>query len=271
MIVIGEKLNSTLKAIRPAMEARDSETIRELARQQVAAGATHLDVNAGMFLKEEREILTWLVETVSEVTDVPLVLDSPSPEALEAGLKVHRNGRPVINSITGETERWEAVLPLVTKYDAGVIALCMDDRGMPEDVDGRVDIAHTMIRGLTQAGVQPGDIYIDPLVRPVSTGSHYGVVAIETIRRVKADHPDVHIACGLSNVSYGIPGRKRMNQAFLVAAMAAGMDGAILDPLDTDLMDLVCATEALLGRDAYCMNYLKRHRAGQQASGPVNG
>ncbi len=271
MIVIGEKLNSTLKAIRPAMEARDSETVQDLARRQVAAGANYLDVNAGMFLEEESDILTWLVETIGEVTDVPLVLDSPSPEALRAGLKVHRNGRPLINSITGETGRWEAVLPLVTEYDAGVIALCMDDEGMPEDVDGRLAIAETMIRGLTRAGVQPGDIFIDPLVRPVSTGSHYGVVALETIRRVKEDHPDVHIACGLSNVSYGIPGRKRMNQAFLVAAMAAGMDGAILDPLDTDLMDFVCATEALLGRDAYCMNYLKRHRSSQKEAALQKG
>jgi cobalamin-dependent methionine synthase I len=139
----------------------------------------------------------------------------------------------------------------------------MDDRGMPETVDERVTIAERLVEKLTKEGLPLSDIYIDPMVRPIGTGSHYGIIAIETIRKVKAEFPDVHIACGLSNISFGIPARKLVNQAFLVAAMTAGMDGAILDPLDKKLMSFMYATEALLGIDEYCLNYLTKFREGE--------
>jgi len=139
----------------------------------------------------------------------------------------------------------------------------MDNKGMPDTIDDRVTIAERLIEKLTKEGVALNDIYIDPMVRPIGTGSQYGVIAIETIRRVKAEFPDVHIACGLSNISFGIPARKVMNQAFLIAAMSAGMDGAILDPLDKKLMTFIYAGEALLGKDDYCMEYLTKFRAGQ--------
>jgi 5-methyltetrahydrofolate--homocysteine methyltransferase len=139
----------------------------------------------------------------------------------------------------------------------------MDDKGMPETIQDRVMIAERLIEKLTKEGLSIDDIYIDPMVRPIGTGSHYGVVAIETIRKIKTEFPEVHIACGLSNISFGIPARKLMNQAFLVAAMAAGMDGAILDPLDKKLMSFMYATEALMGMDDYCMNYLTKFREGE--------
>jgi len=263
MIIIGEKLNSTLKAVRPAIEKYDAAAIQELARKQVQAGANYLDVNAGMFLEEEPERLEWLVKTVQEVTDVPLSIDSPNAEAIERALKANKNSKPIINSITDEKERFNSILPLILEYNTGIIALCMDDSGMPETVDERVTIAERLISKLTGHGVSINDIYIDPMVRPIGTGSHYGIVAIETIRKVKTEFPDVHITCGLSNVSFGIPARKLMNQTFLVAAMSAGMDGAILDPLDKKLMSFLYAAEALLGRDEYCMNYLTKFREGE--------
>lgn len=263
MIIIGEKLNSTLKSVRPAMENYDAAAIKDLAVKQYNAGATYIDVNAGMFLEDEPDRLVWLINTVQEVTDAPFSIDSPNPKAIAAALKVNKNPKPIINSITDETERFNAIMPLAIQYKTSIIALCMDDSGMPETVDDRVSIAERLIKKLTKEGLPLDDIYIDPMVRPVGTGSHYGIVAIETIRKVKAEFPEVHIACGLSNVSYGLPARKLMNQTFLVAAMTAGMDGAILDPLDKKLMSFIYATEALLGADDYCVNYLTKFREGE--------
>ncbi|MDR2656508.1 MAG: dihydropteroate synthase [Oscillospiraceae bacterium] len=262
MIIIGEKINSTLKAVRPAIAKRDAEAIQSLAKRQADAGAAFIDVNAGMFHDAEPETIAWLVETVQAATDKPFSIDSPNPAAIAAALAVNKNGAPIINSITDEKARYDAILPLALEYKAKVIALCMDDTGMPEDADGRFTIAARLIDKLTKAGVALSDIFIDPLVRPVSTGSHYGKAAIDTIRRVKTEYPDVHIACGLSNVSFGLPARKLINQTFLVAAMAAGMDGAILDPLDTKLTSLIWASEALLGLDEYCLEYLDKYREG---------
>jgi 5-methyltetrahydrofolate--homocysteine methyltransferase len=263
MIIIGEKINSTLKAVRPAMEAYDAEAIRDLAARQVRAGATYVDVNAGMFIDDEPDRMTWLVNTVQEVTKAPFSVDSPNPKAIEAGLKANRNPKPLINSITDEKERYHAILPLAQRYQTGIIGLCMDDKGMPETVEDRMRVADSLIGKLTKEGFALDDLYLDPMIRPVGTGSHYGVVAIETIRRIKANYPEAHIACGLSNVSFGLPARKLINQTLLVAAMAAGMDGAILDPLDRKLMSFVYAAEALLGLDEYCINYLEKFREGE--------
>ncbi|PKM65652.1 MAG: methyltetrahydrofolate--corrinoid methyltransferase [Firmicutes bacterium HGW-Firmicutes-19] len=263
MIIIGEKLNSTLKSIRPAMESRDKQAIQDLAQRQVRAGADFIDVNAGMFHENESEVLQWLIETIQEVTDTPFAIDSPSAQAILTGLKANRNGKAIINSITAEKARYDALIPLIKQFDTKVIALCMDDSGMPETYEKRVDIARTLIKNLTSEGVALDDIFIDPMVRPVATGSHYGTVAIETIRQIKKEFPDVHIACGLSNISFGLPARKILNQSFLVAAMAAGMDGAIVDPLDKKLMSFVYASEALLGKDDYCMEFLTKFREGE--------
>lgn len=262
MIIIGEKINSSLKAIRPAMENYDAAAIQDLAKKQYEAGATFIDINAGMFIDDEPERVEWLVNTVQEVVDAPLAIDSPNPLALERGLKVIKKGKPIINSITDEKARFNAVMPLVIKYNTGIIALCMDDKGMPETIDERVTIAERLVDKLTKEGVKLDDIYIDPMVRPIGTGSQYGTVAIETIRKVKQEFPEAHIACGLSNISFGIPARKLVNQAFLIVAMSAGMDGAIMDPLDRKLMSFIYATEALMGQDDYCMNYLTRFREG---------
>lgn len=263
MLIIGEKINSTLKSIRPAMENYDTAAIQDLAKRQFDAGATYIDVNAGMFYNDEAERLVWLVNTVQEVLDAPLVIDSPNPKAIEAALKANKNPNPIINSITDEKDRFDAVMPLAVQYKTGLVALCMDDTGMPETIDDRVAIAERLIEKLTKEGLNLSEIFIDPLIRPIGTGSQNGVVAIETIRKVKAEFPEVHVTCGLSNISFGIPARKLMNQAFLVAAMSAGMDCAILDPLDKKLMSFMYATEALLGIDDFCMNYLTKFREGQ--------
>ncbi len=263
MIIIGEKINSTLKAIRPAIESYDAKTIQDLAIKQHEAGAAYIDVNAGMFHDDEPQRLVWLIETIQEVTDAPFAIDSPNPAAIEAALRANKNAKPIINSITNEKERYNAIAPLAVEYKTGIIALCMDDAGMPETVEDRVTIAGRLIEKLTKQGVAIGDIYIDPMIRPIGTGSQNGVVALETMRRVKAEYPDVHLTCGLSNISFGLPARKLINQAFLVAAMSAGLDSAILDPLDKRLMSFLYATEALMGLDDFCMNYLTMFREGR--------
>jgi 5-methyltetrahydrofolate--homocysteine methyltransferase len=263
VIIIGEKINSTLKKIRPAIANYDAKAIQDLALKQIAAGANYIDLNAGMFHEDEPDRLEWLVKTVQEVTDVPLVMDSPNPLALRRGLETNKNGKPIINSITNEEERFNEVLPLIKEFNTAVVALCMDDTGMPETDEDRVNIARSLITKLTAAGVAHGDIFIDPLIRPIGTGSHYGKVALNTMRKVKEEFPDVHITCGLSNISFGIPARKLMNQTFLVAAVASGMDGAILDPMDKKLMTFLYAAEALMGHDDFCMEYLTAFREGK--------
>ena len=262
MIIIGEKINSTLKAIRPAMETRDANAIIDLAKRQYEAGAAYIDLNAGMFYNDEVEIIEWLVNTVQDSVEAPLAIDSPNPVALKRALQTCKGSKPIVNSITDEKERYDSVLPLVVEYNTRIVALCMDDSGMPETVEDRVIIADRLIGKLTKEGVALDDIFIDPMVRPIGTGSHYGIVALETIRQVKKTYPEVHITCGLSNISFGIPARKIMNQTFLVAAIAAGMDGAIMDPLDRKLMTFLYASEALVGYDDFCMNYLTKFREG---------
>ncbi|HOA54046.1 MAG: methyltetrahydrofolate cobalamin methyltransferase [Acetivibrionales bacterium] len=261
MIIIGEKLNSTNKAAKAAIESLDAVFVHDMARKQLDAGASYIDLNAGMFVEGEPEKLEWLVKTAQEAVDAPLSIDSPNPEAIERALKITAS-KPIINSITLEKERYDSILPLVLEYGTRVIALCMDDSGMPETTEERVAIADKLITGLTAKGIDISDIFIDPMIRPVSTGSHYGTVALETIRSVRTKFPGVHITCGLSNISFGLPARKILNQAFLIAAMTCGLDSAILDPLDKRLMAYIYAAEALLGNDDFCMNYLEKYREG---------
>jgi len=260
LIIVGERINSSRKAIAPAIEAKDAKFIQQEALKQMEAGALYIDVNCGTMVDEEPERLEWLVKTVQEATGGVCSLDSPSPIALERALKVHQ-GKPLVNSITGEKERLEAILPLVRDYKTAIVALAMDDQGMPETAEERFQIATNLVNQLTKAGVALTDIYLDPMVRPVSTGGHYGRVVFETIQKINREFPGIHTICGLSNISYGLPARKLINHTFLIMAMMAGLDAAILDPLDKRLMSLLHAAEVLLERDEYAMNYIAAFRA----------
>jgi len=263
MIIIGEKLNSILKKdVFAAISKNNGAFLQDLAKNQYEAGATFIDINAEAFLENEPEKLEWLVNILQEAVDAPFSIDSSNPAAIERALKVNRNKKPIINSITGEKRRLNQILPLVTGYDTGVIVLCMDDSGMPETIDERISLAEKLVRKLTKSGIKPQDIYIDPMVRPIGSNSNNGSIAIESIRRIRQEFPETHMACGISNISFGIPARRVMNQAFLVAAVAAGLDGAILDPLDKKLMALIYAAEALIGKDAFCMEYHMKYREG---------
>lgn len=261
MVIIGERINTSRKLIAPAVVAKDAEFIKAEAIKQLEAGASYIDVNCGTMVEQEPEFLEWLVLTVQKFTNQALcAIDSPSPKALERALKAHQ-GQALINSITAEQERFQAVLPLIRDYKTKIIALTMNDDGMPETAEARLKIAAFLVENLTKAGVALDDIYVDPMVRPVSTGTQYGSIVFETIRMINREFPGLHTSCGLSNISYGLPARKVINHTFLVMAMMAGLDAAILDPLDKRLMSLVYASELLLEKDEYAMNYITAFRS----------
>jgi len=264
VLVIGELINTSRKTIKEAIESQDADYIKDIALKQVEAGAHCVDINCGTFseIDREPETMVWLVQTVREVTTVPLSVDTPDPEALEAGLRMLRDISPIINSITAENHRYETILPLALKYKARVIALCMDDRGIPESAADRIRIVRWLVDHLVAAGIPKEDIYLDPLVRPVSTGDQAGLSVLETIRFIRSEYPEVHSICGLSNISYGLPNRRVLNQTFLVQTMTMGMDAYILDPLDKGMMGFLYASQALLGQDQYCRQYLGAHRKG---------
>jgi cobalamin-dependent methionine synthase I len=260
MIIIGEKINSTRRSVKEAISGKDTAFLQKLARDQAQAGADYLDVNTGAFVEEEAKLMEWLVRIVQKAVELPLALDSANPVALEAGLKVATNGKPIINSITAEQTRFKKVVPLVLGYDAPVLALAMDDSGITKTVEERFAVARKLIEGLCAEGIAPDKIFLDPLIQPVSVQNDFGLIALEVIRCVKQQFPEVNTICGLSNVSFGLPGRAKLNRYFLTMAMAAGLDCAILDPLDSELMDAVKTAEALLGKDRFCKNYIKAFR-----------
>jgi 5-methyltetrahydrofolate--homocysteine methyltransferase len=262
MIIVGELINASRKAIGAAIEAGDQAAIQQVAADEHAAGADFIDVNAGIFVGKEAEYLKWLTESVQAVVDGPCALDSPDPAALEAALAVHK-GTAMINSISLEKERFEKLLPVVAGTDLKVVALCMSDAGMPETVNDRLTIADKLINALLQKGVAIDNIYVDPLVQPMSVNNSFGVEFLNAIEKIRETFKGVHTMCGLSNISYGLPNRKFLNQTFMSMAIAKGLDGAIVNPLDQRMMANIIAAEALAGRDNFCMNYLKAYRAGR--------
>ena len=260
MIIVGELINASRKSVGAAIENKDIEAIKNLASDQAQSGADYIDVNAGVFVGREAGYLSWLVETVQSATDKPCSIDSPDPRAIEAALAVHQ-GTAMINSISLEKERYDALLPLVAGTDLKVVALCMSDAGMPETADERMVIADKLINGLLQKNVDLENIYVDPLVQPVATNGSYGVEFLRTIENIMTRFKGIHTMCGLSNISFGLPERKFLNQTFMVMAIAKGLDGAIVNPLDRKMMANIIAAEALAGKDDFCMHYLQAYRA----------
>ena len=260
MIIVGELINASRKAIRVAIEKKDVGTIQLIAKDQFGAGAHYIDVNAGVFVGQEPEYLKWLVETVQSAVDAPCCIDSPDPKAIEAALAVHK-GTPMINSISLEKERYEVLLPIVGGTDLKVVALCMSDEGMPESADDRLKIADKLVNGLLQKNVAIENIYVDPLVQPVSTNKMFGVEFLNAIEQIVTTFKGIHTMCGLSNISFGLPHRPFLNQTFMSMAIAKGLDGAIVNPLDKKMMANIIAATTLAGKDEYCMEYLKAYRA----------
>ena len=261
MLVVGEKINTSRKDIAEAVENRDVEAILRVARDQAAAGAHYIDVNAGTFLEKETESLCWLVETIQAAMDVPLCLDSPNPEALTEAMRRHR-GEPMINSISLEKHRFESLLPVVTSRPCKVVALCMTQSAMPTTVDERVAAASQLIQRLSEAGLPREKIYVDPLVQPVSVDVRMGPAILGAISRIMQEFPGVNTICGLSNVSFGMPERRLIHRTFLALAMAEGLSAAILDPTDRHLMAALMTAQMILGHDPYCSKFIRGFHSG---------
>jgi 5-methyltetrahydrofolate--homocysteine methyltransferase len=260
MIIVGELINASRAAIKAAIEEQNSEAIQKIAKDQFEAGATYIDVNAGVFVDQEPTYLKWLVNTVQSEADVPCCIDSPNPKAIESALAEHR-GTAMINSISLEKERYDNLLPVVAGTDLKIVALCMSDKGMPKTTEERMQIAEKLVNGLLQHNIPMDNIYVDPLVQPISTDKSFGVEFLDAIEQIVTTFEGIHTMCGLSNISYGLPKRPFLNQTFMSMAIAKGLDGAIINPLDKKMVASIIAATALAGKDNFCMEYITAYRA----------
>ena len=257
--VIGERINPTgRKLLAAEMAADDYSRVLSDALAQVEAGATMLDVNAGIPMADEPAILAKAIQLVQEVVDVPLAIDSSIVAALEAGLSVYK-GKPLVNSVTGEEERLEVVLPLVKKYGAAVVAISNDETGISEDPNVRYDVAKKIVERAADYGISREDVVVDPLIMPVGAINMAGRSALDLIIRLR-NELQVNTTCGASNISFGLPNRHGMNAAFLSMAAGAGMTSAIMNPLHAEEMTGIMGANVMNGNDPECRRWIQKFR-----------
>ena len=258
-VIIGERINPTgRKKLAAEMAAGDFSTVAADVLAQVEAGAHMLDVNAGIPLADEPAILAQTVTLVQSLTDLPLSIDSSIVAALEAGLAAYR-GKALVNSVTGEEERLEAVLPLVAKHGAAVVAISNDETGISEDPDVRFGIARRIVERAADHGIAREDVVVDPLVMPIGAIGTAGQQVFRLLQRLK-DELGVNSTCGASNVSFGLPGRVVLNGAFLSMAIANGLTSAITSPLHEEVREAVAAADVMMGNDPDCTAWIATHR-----------
>jgi 5-methyltetrahydrofolate--homocysteine methyltransferase len=254
-VIIGERINPTgRKKLAEEMAAGNYDTVVADAIAQVDAGAQMLDVNAGIPLADEPAILAEAIQLVQGVTDVPLSIDSSIVAALESGLSVYQ-GKPLVNSVTGEEDRLETVLPLVAKYGAAVVAITNDESGISEDPDVRFEVARKIVERAADHGIPKEDIVVDPLVMPIGAMGDAGRQVFRILRRLR-EELGVNSTCGASNVSFGLPNRPTLNAAFLPMAIASGLTSAITSPLHTEMLHAVKAADVLMGNDGHCSGWI---------------
>jgi len=262
MLVIGERINGMFKDVGKAIANKDKAVIQRLAKEQVAAGAGMLDINVGPAAADAVRAMKWLVETVQEAQDVPLSLDSTKPQVIEAGLKSAK-AKAMINSTTADKEKLDVLLPMARQYGASLIALTMDKKGIPRDRTQRNEFAAQIVTACMEAGIDLADLYLDPIILPVNVAQAQATEVLESIREFKLlSDPPPKTVVGLSNVSQGTEKEKKslINRTFLVMAQACGLEAAILDPLDKELMDGLITAELLLNKHIYCASYLDAYR-----------
>ena len=258
-VIIGERINPTgRKMLAKEMAEGDFSRVVKDALAQVAAGAQMLDVNAGIPLADEPGILAETIKLVQSLTDVPLSIDSSIVAALEAGLEVYQ-GKALLNSVTGEEERLESVLPLVKKYNCAVVAISNDETGISEDPDVRFEVAKKIVERAEDHGIPRADVVVDPLVMPIGAMGTAGVQVMQLVRRLR-EELKVNTTCGASNVSFGLPNRDGVNAAFLTMAMASGLSSAITNPLHDSIMQAVMGGDVMLGKDSNCANWIRKYR-----------
>jgi 5-methyltetrahydrofolate--homocysteine methyltransferase len=258
-VMIGERINPTGRKILAAeMAAGNFSRVESDTLAQLAAGAHMLDVNAGIPLADEPAILARTIQLVQSITDVPLSIDSSIVAALEAGLAVYK-GKPLVNSVTGEEERLESVLPLVKKYGAAVVAISNDETGISEDPDVRFEVAKKIVRRAADYGIPVSDIVVDPLVMPIGAINQAGVQVMRLLGRLK-NELKVNTTCGASNVSFGLPAREGNSAVFLSMAIGAGLTSAIMNPMHVEIVKACMGADVMMGHDPDCARWIKRFR-----------
>ena len=258
-VVVGERINPTgRKLLAAEMAAGDYSRVETDALAQVAAGAHMLDINAGMPMADEAALMTETIRRVQSLTELPLSIDSSVVEALDAGLGAYQ-GKALVNSVTGEEERLETVLPLVKKHGAAVVGISHDDSGISNDPDERFAAAKKIVERAADHGIAASDVVIDPAVMPVGAVGEAGRTVLAVIRRLR-EELEVNTICGASNVSFGLPARTRLNAAFLSMAVGAGLTSAILNPLHEEVMETIAAAEVMMDLDRMCKRWIKRSR-----------
>jgi 5-methyltetrahydrofolate--homocysteine methyltransferase len=265
-VIIGERINPTgRKSLAAEMSAGTFDRVRSDALAQVAAGAQMLDVNAGIPLADEPAILAETIRVVQSVTDVPLSIDSSIVAALEQGLAAYR-GKPLVNSVTGEEERLEVVLPLIARYDAAVVGVANDETGIPDDVSLRFAVAKKIVERAEAFGIPRQNVVIDPLAMPVGAVSSAIVTFLKLVRRIR-EELGVNTICGASNISFGLPNRPVLGAAFLSMAIGAGLTCAITNPLEAEIRKAILAADVMLNHDENCQAWLTAHRPSPEEAG----
>ena len=260
MILVGELINMTRKPVEQAWKGRDEEAIASLARTQAEAGADYIDVNSGV-PGEEADCMAWLVDVVQKAVELPLSIDTSHPEALDKALERVQKS-PLINSVSAEKERWSSFLPRLKGVSCRVVGLLVGDGGLPKTIQDRLDNAAFLMEKFGEVGFADEDVFFDPCVMPISTDPGAGAELLDSLRELEKKWPATHRIAAVSNVSFGLPVRSLLNRSFLGLAMAAGLDAAILNPLDKGMVQTLRAAGALLGQDEYCRAYLQAYRKG---------
>ncbi|KPU45272.1 5-methyltetrahydrofolate:corrinoid/iron-sulfur protein co-methyltransferase [Oxobacter pfennigii] len=267
MIIIGEKINGSIPSVAKAIAARDAEHIKNLAKAQSEAGAHFIDVCASVEENIEVETLKWLIDLVQEVTDTPIAVDSPSADVVAAAMKYCKKPG-LVNSVSGEGNKIDVIFPIIAGTSWECVALLCDDTGIPKSAEKRLEVFTNIMAKAKEFNIDPSRIHIDPLVEMLCTSEDGINMIVDLIKNIKSQYPTINVTGAASNISFNLPVRKLVNQAFVVLAMNAGMNSVIMDPLNRDMMGMIFATEALLGMDDYCMEYISAYRDG--IFGPVN-
>ena len=263
MLIVGERINTSRKPVKEAVVNRDAAYIQADVTSQIDSGAALIDVNAGTRRNSEVDDLFWLIEVIQNaLPQVRLCIDSPNPDSLKAVLDQVEHP-PMLNSTTGEMSRFAAMAPIIQSRECDIVALCIDDRGIPKSPEQALENAARLVSDLEALGVKRERIYVDPVIQAVSTNSNAALMALETIYRIQRELEGVSVICGLSNISFGLPKRPLVNRTFLPLAMKAGLNAVIVDPLDKNLMGTLMATAVLLDQDPWCQAYTAAFRGGK--------
>ncbi|MDR2071619.1 MAG: methyltetrahydrofolate cobalamin methyltransferase [Treponema sp.] len=261
MIIIGEKINGSVSKVGAAIAEKNEACIRELAKKQTDFKASYLDVCASVSPDKELETLKWLVELVQQESDLPICLDSPNAGVFAEAIKFCKKPG-IINSVSMEGDKIEKVFPVIADTEWQCVALLCDNTGIPDSAEKRLEVFERILEKAGEYGIAPGRLYVDPVVEMLASSEEGALKIFDTIRQVKARCPSVHITSGASNISFQLPLRKFINRSFIILCMSAGMDSAILDPANQDMLALIYAAEALLGKDEMCMEYIGAYREG---------